>query len=80
MKETRLEFWNRQTLREKPAQILADWKKDNKKLARENKNLKIQLEEANKLITETNKTEAEDDGCDWYSFDYEKYIKKYIPR
>ena len=26
MSESRLDFWNRQTLREKPAEILADWK------------------------------------------------------
>lgn len=40
MRETRLEFWHRQTLREKPALILAEWKEDSEKLKKENEKLK----------------------------------------
>ena len=54
--ETRLEFWHRQTLRERPAEILADWKADNKKLE---KKLQAQLDLRKKDLDYVGRVDAE---------------------
>ncbi len=50
MSETSLEFWQRQTLREKQADILKDWEHDRESARKELQSLKDQLEKAEKVI------------------------------
>lgn len=47
--ETRLDFWHRQTLRERPAEILKDWKDDSFKKDKQIENLLVALVSVRKL-------------------------------
>lgn len=50
MSESRFDFWMRQTLREKSASVLTDWKEERNQLFEENETLKAALVEASETI------------------------------